>query len=264
MTVHTRRYIFLDFETLKRIKFKKLEKVCDKVFIFTGTDIEAVPFPLVRDMQRMGSAVKWVEVGSASAHDLNYHICFLMGKLHEKISGDIEFAILSNDLAFDPLVNFINSTGRNCVRIKTGTDLSAAPPLSNEELLPVKKAANLAETLTLPVAENTAAKPIETTPEATPHRDDLGSRLLGERRSEVAVAVASANSEHTVIEHTASETVRRLIRTGHRPTDLANLKSYILLHNQELSAHGDIEKIIDRLAAANEIKISNGAVSYNF
>ena len=93
MTTQIRRYLFLDFDTLRQIRFKKLEKVCDKVFVFIGSDMETIPFSLVKDMQRMGANVKWIEVGGASPHDLNYHICFLMGKLHEKISAEVEFAI---------------------------------------------------------------------------------------------------------------------------------------------------------------------------
>ena len=118
MNTNIRRYVFLDFETLKHIKFKKLEKVCDKIFVFVNSTTENIPFTLVREMQRMGNAIKWVEVSATSQDDLNYHICFLMGKLHERISIDVEFAILSNDTRFDALVNFVNSTGRNCLRIR--------------------------------------------------------------------------------------------------------------------------------------------------
>jgi PIN domain len=242
MTSHLRRYVFLDFETLRQLRFKKLEKVCDKIFVFISSDLDAIPFTLVKDMQRMGANVKWIEVGGASQNDLNYHICFLMGKLHEKISGDVEFAILSNDLAFDPLVNFINSTGRSCVRVRQ-QGMDSMPDTVGHAEAPLASRTDLK-----------FEKPL-----------DLGNRFFGERSSE-AVAVTSGEgiSDPTIIEETAKETVRRLIRSGNRPAELGLLKNYILLHNQELSLHGNLEKIIKKLEETNEIRLNSEQVVYNF
>ncbi len=243
MTSHTRRYVFLEYNTLKSIKFKKLEKVSDKVFIFVGSDVEDIPFDLVKDMQRMGSNIKWVEVSAASQNDLNYHICFLMGKLHEKISGDVEFAILSNDTTFDPLVNFINSTGRSCIRVRQQSidfnQTNVEPPISSPA--------------------NPAVTDIKI------EKADISTRLFGERNSEtLEISESSPVSDVVLVEETAKETVRRLIRSGNRPSDLGLLKSYILLHNQELSQHGNLEKIIKKLEDTNEIKLNNEQVIYNF
>lgn len=253
MTTHTRRYVFLDFDTLINIKFKKLEKVCDKIFVFVGFEITDVPFALVRDMQRMGSAIKWVEVGATLTHDLNYHICFLMGKLHEKISGDVEFAILSNDTAFDPLVNFINSTGRSCVRIKNTTEKSTPPPQKTDTTPPLSISS-------MPDKNGSEVKQVSQSA-----LDALNTRLFGEHISETDDEdKVQANGEHTLIEETARETVRRLVRSGNRPQNVTMLRNYILLHNQELSLHGDVDKIISRLKDSNDIELNNGAVQYNF
>lgn len=254
MTTHTRRYVFLDFDTLINIKFKKLEKVCDKIFVFVGFEITDVPFTLVRDMQRMGNAIKWVEVGATLTHDLNYHICFLMGKLHEKISGDVEFAILSNDTAFDPLVNFINSTGRSCVRIKNTIEKSTPPPPQKTDT-----------TTPLSMSSISDKNGSEVKQVSQSALDALNTRLFGEHISETDDEdKVQANGEHTLIEETARETVRRLVRSGNRPQNVTMLRNYILLHNQELSLHGDVDKIISRLKDSNDIELNNGAVQYNF
>ena len=245
MNTNIRRYVFLDFETLKRIKFKKLEKVCDKIFVFVGNATENIPFALVREMQKMGPSIKWVEVGAASPSDLNYHICFLMGKLHEKISSDVEFAILSNDTAFDPLVHFINSTGRNCLRIRqsaaeavaAASDVIEGPPprieLKKNEIEPKVNIEELSKSLF----------------------DDLTLDLTN------GVAVSD---NHVLIEETARETVERLMRSGNRPHSVAMLRSYILLHNQELSQHGNVDKIIESLESKDRILIQNGDIEYHF
>ncbi len=39
------RFIFIGFEDLKKIKFDKLEQVCDKVFVFVNKKEKAIPFP---------------------------------------------------------------------------------------------------------------------------------------------------------------------------------------------------------------------------
>jgi PIN domain len=242
MTTHTRRYVFIDFETLTKIKFRKLEKVCDKLFVFVSSEIESVPFPLVKDIQKMGNAVKWIEVGGMALQDLNYHICFLMGKLHEKISSDVEFAILSNDDAFDPLVNFINSTGRNCLRVKQQiTETNEEKPV----------------VFTPKTESPKAAEP----PKA--EKEVLGARLFGERQSETHMS-DEGSSDRTIVDETASETVRRLIRSGNRPADLNMLKSYILLHNQEMSLHGNVDKVIAQLKENDSIHVEGAQVVYNF
>lgn len=246
MATHIRRYVFLDYETLKQIKFKKLEKVCDKVFVFVGADIEQIPFNLVKDIQKMGSNMKWIEVSGASMHDLNYHICFLMGKLHEKISNDVEFAILSNDNAFDPLVNFINSTGRSCIRVRQQGMEKETPQYET--------------TIQNEIQAEPEQKKLEPQVEETV---ELISRLYGERSSE-ASSSSEGTSDSNLIDETAKETVRRLIRSGNRPIDLNLLKNYILLHNQELSVHGNVEKIIKRLEETNEIRLNREQVIYNF
>jgi hypothetical protein len=67
-----------------------------------------------------------------------------------------------------------------------------------------------------------------------------------------------------LIEQTAQETINRLIRSGNRPAEISTLKNYILLHNQELSMHGNLEKIIRRMEEKREIAIQGQEVVYNF
>lgn len=253
MTTHSRRYVFLDFDTLVNIKFKKLEKVCDKIFVFVGSDISDVPLNLVREMQGMGNAIKWIAVGDTVTLNLNYHICFLMGKLHEKISADVEFAILSNDEAFDPLVNFINATGRGCLRIKNSLSEKTASIQQTESMPP------------LSMTEHTDSAAFTPDDEASSLLESLNTRLFGEHISEINDdKKVQPNRELTLIDETAKETVRRLVRSGNRPQNVLMLRNYILLHNQELSLHGDVDKIINRLKDSREIELRNEAVQYNF
>ncbi len=67
-----------------------------------------------------------------------------------------------------------------------------------------------------------------------------------------------------VIEKTAEETIQRLIRSGNRPAEVNTLKNYILLHNQELSLYGNVDRIIQKLEEDKEIEIMKEDVIYHF
>ncbi|MEM9920916.1 MAG: PIN domain-containing protein [Bacteroidota bacterium] len=230
MDTHTRRYIFVDFENLKKVKLKKLEKVCDKVYILINAEEESIPFTLVQSIQRLGKGAKWVPVADHDDGQFNLHLSFLMGKLHQKVSRDIQFAILSNDPAFDPLVNYINEDGRSCLRVKRKRT-------KQEKMLPFE--------------------------------DDLGltkyeSEVPGQSDGMMGRYTEESAFEVELIEETAKDTIDRLVRSGNRPLDVGMLRSYILLHNQELSEHGNVDMIIRRLQENDDITIEKGEVIYNF
>ena len=246
----SRRYIFIDFENLKKVKFKKLERVCDKVFIFIDAKEEQIPLSLVRQMQKMGRAIKWVTVDNLKDIGVNYHISFLMGKLHERVNYDIEFAVLSNDETFDPLVNFINSEGRSCVRVKRKANVDEREedddmPFTPSVYVPVQKVTPQAAPTTV---SNHASASV-----ATVHSD-----------SQAETYVMASDLDEEFIEETARETIKRLIRSGNRPAEVSTLRNYILLHNQELSLHGNLDKIIRRMERSKEIEIQSEEVIYNF
>lgn len=263
MNKSTRRFIFLDFSNLKRIKFKKLEKVCDRLFVFIRKEEEQVPFQLVQKMQRFGKNAKWVVIEGVEKN-MNYHISFFMGKLHEKIDISIEFAVLSNDREFDPLINFINSYGqRSCIRVKGENRKEKQKEASS---FTMKDEMKLEEELSN-YKEIVSPKQVAPATLVSAGFDEMHDT------AKESIVLPSANNytllkndfdETPLIERTAEETVQRLIRSGNRPALVSTLKNYILLHNQELTIHGNIEKIISKLESTKEIKVADGEVSYNF
>ncbi len=118
MSGSKQRYVFIDFDNLKNIKFNKLEKVCDKLFILIDEKEKKIPFKLVREVQRLGRNVKWVSAVANDKGNFDLQLAFLLGRMHQKAHKDIEFAILTNDTSFDDLVEFVNINGRACIRIK--------------------------------------------------------------------------------------------------------------------------------------------------
>lgn len=270
MVIHTRRYMFVSFDDLKQLSFKKLERVCDKVFVFVHENIEAVPFSLVRDMQKMGNNVKWITITGNTLSDMSYQICFLMGKLHEKMSADIEFAILSNDPTFDPLVTFINSTGRSCIRVQqkenghNNENTHHLDPLSKQPR-PLIDDESAFQTVTKNISTDMSSADFY---EMTPPTPTFPNHFSTE-----STAFATENQDFTktnkpqyddFIIEAALETVRRLIRSGNRPSEIGILKNYILLHHRDEKVHRNIEKIVQYLEYNNNITINETEVIYHF
>jgi hypothetical protein len=239
MQKNYRRYLFIDFENLKRVKFKKLEKVSSKIFVFINADNETIPFSIVQQSQKFGRNLKWVVVDKAQRKDMYFHIAFLMGKLHQKVHGDVEFAILSNSKELDPLIHFINDSGRSCLRVKRKKTV--------EEKAVQRRAENQLEDA-LTIDPFTEEKNIDVPFEIQSSNGFIMKSELGSQ----------------VIEKTAEETIQRLIRSGNRPAEVNTLKNYILLHNEELSLYGNVDKIIRKLEEDKEIEIESGAVIYHF
>jgi hypothetical protein len=233
MNTQTRRYLFIDYENLLQVKFKKLEKVASKIFIFVESSQETVPLALVRQAQRSGKNLRWIVVNNSGGGKLNYHIAFIMGKLHQKLEDDVEFAVVSNDAEFDPLISFINTTGRSCIRVKRKQDESS---VYEESSLNYSKPPEFVDEFSMSSFSN--------------HDDDDDG---------MPVMV-----EDELITRTAEETVKRLIRSGNRPAEISTLKNYILLHSQEVSLHGNVDRIVQKLKDTKDIEIQKGEVIYNF
>ncbi len=113
-----RRFVFLDYDDFKRVKFRKLEKVSDRIFVLIDKNEKKVPLKLIQQTQRLGKKIKWIVAEPDAKQGFSYITSYLMGQLHNKVHKGIEFAILSNNESFDVLVNFINDDERDCLRIK--------------------------------------------------------------------------------------------------------------------------------------------------
>lgn len=230
MNTYHRRYIFVDFDNLLKVKFKKLEKVCDRVFVFIRSNEDSIPFALVQHMQKMGKAVKWIVHEPANSEAVNFIISFFIGRLHQKVDKMIEFAVLSNDVNFDPLVTYINHAGRSCLRVKRE---------KNEPEYAMKGAVGNGEEF------------------------DKKERN-GVHGFDSKNAFSADGEAVEVIEKTAEETIKRLIRSGNRPSSVHMLKDYILLSNSELTQQSNADKVIRKLEADNEINIQDEEVIYHF
>ena len=224
--INKRRFVFIDFENLKKVKFKKLEKVCDRVFIFIDAKEKSIPFTLVQQIQRFGKAVKWIPVHKPINGNLDFHIAFLLGKFHQKINKQTEFAVLSDNISLDPLVSFVNAQGRSCLRVKSR-----------------------------------AVSNVKAAPASEIKKQESGKQAKDQDQSPL---LKDATFNNGIIKSTADNTIQRLKRTGNRPVEVSMLRSYILLHNQELTKRGNVDQIIKEMEHNKKIAIRGGQVTYHF
>lgn len=232
-----KRYIFIDFDNLKKIKFKKLEKVCDKVFIFIERNQDQIPFQLVKQIQKLGKDARWIEIDAINQKDIQFHICFYMGQMHNKFDKSTEFAVLSNDKAFDNLIAFINTDGRSCLRVKSKPEKEDLEHMDYDEFM-------------------SESQPLEVT--SSTHEQ---STITDDNNTQQAI---DGEISESMIAETAKMTINRLVQSGNRPADLGMLRHYIMLHHQEIAVKGGVDQIIRKLEESEEIKVEGDEVTYNF
>ena len=228
MNSNIQRYFYIEYDDLKLVKFKKLEKVCDKIFVLINEDIEQVPFKLVKQIQHLGKNALWIPFKNKSENSVWLNMSFLMGQMHEKENKEVEFAILSNNEDYDSLVELINFEDRSCIRVKTKKKKTG------------KKKQSFAQS-----------------------SKDKDNKDIFDAQAPITKH-GNSKVDHKRISHAAKNTIKRLIDSGNRPSELALLKSYILLNNKGEGIKEYLGKIIDHLAALNEIEINKEEVIYNF
>jgi hypothetical protein len=235
MNSYHRRYVFVDFENLLKVNFKKLGKVCDKVFVFISAKEENIPFLLVQHLQKLGKAVKWVVIDGNSSNGIQHIISFMMGRLHQKVDKMVEFSVLTNEADLDPLISFINQSGRNCLRAKI-------EKAATEQIVPTEK--------------------------KNPAFDHLIFNDMAEKGNSGTPAIKSPLTSKAdianFIEHNTHDTVKRLVRSGNRPANLHLLKDYILLQQPDAVFDDYVELVIKKLQQTNDITILEDDVIYNF
>lgn len=135
-----RRYIFLSYEDIKQLKIKKLDKVCDKAFLFISNKETSIPFHIVSQLQVLGKTIKWIPVECNEKNidiTMKIFMSFWIGKLHEHKYLDVEFAILSEDSYFDNLIQLIRNDGRSCQRVVNKNQQENKPDAATPVTTPV-------------------------------------------------------------------------------------------------------------------------------
>ncbi|MFK7979859.1 MAG: PIN domain-containing protein [Saprospiraceae bacterium] len=247
------RIIFFFFFDLKKIKFDKLEQVCDKVFVFVNREEKAIPFVLVQQLQKLGESVQWIPVTGSNEKNSCHFLSFHLGVAHEQMEEDVEFALISEDPGFDGIIMHLNELGRNAVRV-TGNKERSEHASDFNNINWSKKAEEernvVVESVTAVTSEEVVA-------------DKLG-KTNGERLVAKPKPSAVSPQSQQLSERIARETIKRLVMSGNRPAAIDALKSYILLQYNNVDVNRNIDLIIRKLEKTKEIEVKDKEVVYNF
>ena len=235
MYSNVRRFVFLSYTDLDSITFKKLDKVCERLYIFIDAKVDQLPISIVRKMQRFGDQIRWISGDMSADPDMMGPISFQMGKLHAKLHPTTEFAVVSDSSSFDTLVKMIRKSGRPCLRLDA-KEWALMQGVEPEEQLTEKNAIQL---------------PVE---ELIPEEKELKKQIIS----------PGVSMDEKRVQETVQETFERLIRSGNRPAEVETLKSYILIHHPEFSSFDGLDSVIRGLEATMDIQIDEGEVHYNF
>jgi hypothetical protein len=237
------RYIFIEFENLKQIKFDKLEQVCDKVFVFVNKDEKAIPFILVQQLQKLGENVQWVPVNGADNQANSHFLSFYLGQTHEQVDEDIEFAIVSEDQMYDLLIDHLNDIGRSAIRVTRSKEKSGQLSDLNEINWSTKE-------------EEVVKKVVR--------KEIITEKISGEHSIDAPKPPSVNIQNQQLSEKIANETIKRLVMSGNRPAAIDALKSYILLQYNNADVNRNIDLIIRKLENTKEIEVKDREVLYKF
>lgn len=109
---------FIDFENIHEIPNFKDIKPEDKIILFTGVHQKALKIGLVEKLLQIKN-VEIIKIDRQGKNNLDFHLCFHLGLQTHCNEKKVNFAIVSNDKYFDPLIATINKQGRKCTRIST-------------------------------------------------------------------------------------------------------------------------------------------------
>ncbi len=65
------------------------------------------------------SKMELIRIKTGGPNNLDFHLSFYLGRLHENAKDDVEFHVISNDSGFNGIVNHLKDIGRKCQRVTT-------------------------------------------------------------------------------------------------------------------------------------------------
>jgi len=107
------KWLFIDHENIGNLDSLDTS-IYQKIFVFVGATHKALKINFIKLHQNVSLEV--IKIKNIGQNNLDFHLSYFLGKLDEIADKEIEFVVLSKDKGFDHLINFVNDTGRRCMR----------------------------------------------------------------------------------------------------------------------------------------------------
>lgn len=115
-------YVLIDMENVSPENIALLDQEWIRVFLFVGKNQTKLPFAIVKDIQRLGSRAKYIEMAGTGHNALDFHIAYYIGRIAEA-DKNAYFHIVSNDTGFDPLIAHLKQEHRFADRVAKVADI---------------------------------------------------------------------------------------------------------------------------------------------
>ena len=117
-------YVLIDMENVSPENIELLDQEWIRVFLFVGKNQTKLPFAIVKDIQRLGSRAKYIEMAGTGHNALDFHIAYYIGRI-AAVDKDAYFHIVSNDTGFDPLIAHLKQEHVFAGRVAKVADIPA-------------------------------------------------------------------------------------------------------------------------------------------
>lgn len=121
-------WAFVDYENVGSLEALRLSDY-ERVFVFCGpknTRIKIGSLPAGESCR-----IELIGISTMGPNNLDFHMAFQIGRLHETAEPDVTFHIVSNDAGFNGLVHHLKKIGRNCKKVSPNTAKPLERPKAN-------------------------------------------------------------------------------------------------------------------------------------
>jgi hypothetical protein len=128
-------YVLVDFENVQPASLEELASGAFRVKVFVGAQQARgrVSFEFSESMQKLGSHAEYVRIARSGPNAVDMHIAYYIGRLLEK-EPSASLYVVSRDTDFDPLMEYLQSRGFTCRRVRAVSEVikmvprAVAPP----------------------------------------------------------------------------------------------------------------------------------------
>jgi hypothetical protein len=115
---------FVDYENTGSLEGFSVTEY-ERIFVFCGPKNNRIKLGELPSTEFC--RIELIGIKTIGANNLDFHLAFYLGRLHESATREVEFHIISNDTGFNGLVNHLKKIGRRCKHISTknGSDSAA-------------------------------------------------------------------------------------------------------------------------------------------
>jgi hypothetical protein len=111
------KWVFVDYENVNSLDALKLSDY-EWVILFCGPKDKKVKIDLASIASGKIPKFEIIRIDKSAKDNLDFHLALYLGRYHELVDENVEFAVFSNDTGFDGIIGHMKTLGRKCKKVK--------------------------------------------------------------------------------------------------------------------------------------------------